>query len=83
MSKSEYSGNRRRNQASVPFGRRKSAWLEAIAACPDLPRSALHVARALTDNFNSKTLQAWPSFATIAAKCRLSERHVTRIVPLL
>lgn len=82
MFKTGYS-DRRRNQASIGFGRRKLIWLEAVAARRDIPRSALHVAQALATFFNSKTLQAWPSIRTLADICGLCERQVQRLVQAL
>lgn len=62
------------------FHRDKFLWLEQVHADPELTPLAFRLAYVLANLVNEREGFAWPSIAHLAAKCRVTENGVKKVI---
>lgn len=65
---------------SAKFHREKFLWLEQVHADPELTPLAFRLAYVLANLVNEREGFAWPSIAHLAAKCRVTENGVKKVI---
>jgi len=63
-----------------PFPRAKFLWLDQVSADPALTPLAFRLAYVLANLVNEREGYAWPSVARLAAKCRVTENGVKKVI---